>query len=62
MSKSKSELIYLAFEMIKRRLIKEGHLPAFADFKARVAVAKMYKLNSFLDVAAHLKAARPNGK
>lgn len=58
MSKSRSELIYLAYEMTKKRLVKQGTDPLVASIRAKIHVAQLYNLKSFLDVDAHLRAVR----
>lgn len=58
MPKSRSELIYLAYEMTRKRLIKEGTDPMLASLRAKIHVAKLYNLKSFLDVNDYLRAAR----
>jgi hypothetical protein len=56
--KSRSELIYLAYEMTRKRLIKQGTDPLVAALRAEIHVARLYNLKSFLDVKPHLRAAR----
>lgn len=58
MPKSRSELIALAYESTKRRLVREGADPMLASIRAKIHVAKLYNLKSFLDVQAHLNVAR----
>jgi hypothetical protein len=62
MPKSRSELINLAYESTKRRLVKDGTDPMIASLQAKIHVAKLYNLNSFLDVNTHINAARRAGR
>lgn len=62
MPKSRSELITLAFESTKRRLVREGVDPILASLQAKMHVARLYNLKSFLDVNAHIRAARKGNK
>ena len=58
MPKSRSELIALAYEATKRRMVKDGMDPIVASIRAKIHVAKIYNLKTFLDVNAHINAAR----
>jgi hypothetical protein len=62
MPKSRSELIYLAYEVTRKRLIKQGTDPLVAAIRAKIHVAKLYNLKSFLDVDAHIRAFRQTRK
>lgn len=55
---SRSQLIYLYYQMQRRRLEKSGTLPVLVDLRARMDTADRFKLKSFLDVDAYIRQAR----